>query len=286
MRCRFPPAAAHLPAAVNPAPPLTPLIWCSQAVVLADKLINGTTGTLSIDLKRPQLPRDDRARSSLFTTRRGPHRPTGFSFGGGRADAYGGGYAPPAPQGGYVDYGDLPSVAFGNTGARVKAMRHIQFGPTFDLVKDGTTTPTPAFDLGAGASFEFDTAALRPSARLKFRDALSLRLLPAPALRFQKRLQLGTSGFGVRLTYECPLEALPSFYAPPARLLVQLDNAVDTGVRLTQSGVEAAGTVRALGGAVRVRAAALVRLPSELPVDEDATLVGFELRRLGIKARW
>lgn len=58
-------------------------------------------------------------------------------------------------------------MAFGNSGARIKAMRHVQFGPRFELTKYGRTETVPAFDMGAGFDFEFDTAALRPLVRLK-----------------------------------------------------------------------------------------------------------------------
>lgn len=184
-----------------------------------------------------------------------------------------------------IDY-DLPSVAFGNTGARLKVMRHVSFGPEYELVKYGRAFTAPSLDVGAGFAFDFDTAELRPQARLKMRDVASIKLLPQPALRFQKRLQMGTSGFAVRLTYECPLQNLLRFYAPPAKLMVTVDNAVETGVRLTQSGLEFSANKWLLDGKVRVRAQGALRLPSELPISEDQLLVGFEARRLGIKARW
>ena len=89
-----------------------------------------------------------------------------------------------------------------------------------------------------------------PLARLKFRDVASLRALPAPALKLQKRVLLGTSGFCLRLAYECPLDSLARFFAPPARFMAHLDNAVDSGVRVTQSGLEFAANLRCGGGQV------------------------------------
>lgn len=39
-------------------------------------------------------------------------------------------------------------------------------------------------------------------------------------------------------SYECPLEALTSFYRPPARLLLAIDNMYNNGMQLTQAGLE------------------------------------------------
>jgi len=275
-------------------------------VVLLDKLFNGTRGSLTVDLKRPQLPRDERARTTLLTVRRHPERRRAASHP--LCGAFSGfGYAPPPhaggppyrrrhpsgqpqppqpPPQGYVDHGELPDVAFGDSGARVKALRHVHFGPQFELTKYGRTSSVPCFDLGAGLEFCFDTASLRPLARLKFRDVASLRALPAPALKLQKRVLLGTSGFCLRLAYECPLDSLARFFAPPARFMAHLDNAVDSGVRVTQSGLEFAANLWLLDGGARLRGGGILRLPSQLPVDEDEALVGFEVRRLGLKARW
>lgn len=184
------------------------------------------------------------------------------------------------------DYDSLPSIAFSASGARVKAMRHVSFGPSMQFSKYGREFTAPAFDIGAGFDFEFDTAELRPIARLKFQDAVSLKLLPCPAFKFQKRLQLGTSGFAVRMSYECPFQNLSRFFAPPARLMISIDNAIDTGIQLTQSGIEFAANKWLLDGAVRVRGVGMLRLPSELPIDEDNLGFGIDMKRLGIKSRW
>ncbi len=176
--------------------------------------------------------------------------------------------------------------AFASTGARVKAMRHAQFGPTATTLKYGRAVAAPAFDLGAGFDFHFDTAAARPLLRLKWRDALSLRILPTPALRAQRRLELGASGYAVRVTYECPLASLARCWAPPARLMVSLDNAVDTGVRVTQSGLEGYCNLWLGDSRARLRAAGLLRVPSELPVAEDEMIVRPVLKRAQLKMRW
>lgn len=39
-------------------------------------------------------------------------------------------------------------------------------------------------------------------------------------------------------SYECPLEALTTFYRPPARLLLAIDNMHSNGAQLTQAGLE------------------------------------------------
>lgn len=180
----------------------------------------------------------------------------------------------------------LLSIPFGDSGARVKALRHIKFGPNFTHMKHGREISEPQVDIGAGASFEFDTAELIPIVRVKYRNLASLKLLPQPTLKLLKRIQIGSSGFGVRVSYECPLEQLDKFFAPPAKLLVTLDNTMDTGVRVTQSGIEFAANQWLLQGNTRVRAAGILRLPSELPIDEEELFGGFDIKRLGIKSRW
>jgi hypothetical protein len=185
----------------------------------------------------------------------------------------------------------LKDVAFGNSGARVKAMRHITFGPSrlFPLSSNHTETPTsprPVFDIGAGLNFELDTAHLQPLLRLKYKDLISLKVLPEPAIKFQKRIPLGESGTGIRVRYECPLDSMAQFWGPPAKLLITIDNTVHSGVRLTQSGVEFDGQKTMADGAVRLRGSGVVWFPRELPVEEGQPLVGVDVKNLGIKTRW
>ena len=100
-------------------------------------------------------------------------------------------------------------------------MRHVSFGPEFECVKGGVARTAPSLDLGLGFEFGYDTARLRPHARLKFRDFLTIKAFPEPALKLQKRVVLGTSGYGVRLSYEVPLASAATFWEPPARLMVR-----------------------------------------------------------------
>lgn len=58
-------------------------------------------------------------------------------------------------------------------------------------------------------------------ARIKLWDVVSLRALPTPGLKLSKRLPVGTSDFGVRISYDCPLDNLQRFWEPPARLMVR-----------------------------------------------------------------
>lgn len=99
-------------------------------------------------------------------------------------------------------------------------------------------------------------------------------------------MPIGTSGYGVRLTYECPLDEIDRFYKPPARLMVTLDNTVDSGIRVTQSGLEFAANSWLLDGNMRLRASGVLSLPSQLPMQEGEDWVQFRANRLGLKARW
>lgn len=250
-----------------------------------------------MDLKRPMVPRFA-GRTSLFTYNRSQQQQqieqarASQGYGQGRQSRTNfrtRGRMPRQAQEQrqqFIDYSNIPDLAFGNTGARVKIMRHIQFGKQHTYTKHGHTFTAPMFSIGMGGDFEFDTAEFRPLLRMKIRDLASLQVLPYPAIKFQRRMQLGTSGFGVRLSYECPLEMLNRFYAPPARLLITMDDMVDTGLRLTQSGVEFNANKWLLNGNARIKAAGLLRLPSELPIDEEQMLLRFEAKRLGFKTRW
>lgn len=62
-----------------------------------------------------------------------------------------------------------PDFAFGDSGARLKVMRHVRFGPGFEprLRRTGDMfgPGAPAFDVGVGAELDFDTAGVQPKAR-------------------------------------------------------------------------------------------------------------------------
>ncbi|PSC75878.1 hypothetical protein C2E20_1663 [Micractinium conductrix] len=304
-----PPRGAELE--VPPAPLCLVALW---------DLWRRTTGTLSLDLSRRKMrgggpgdslwrvsaaqqgqaaqqakPRGRPPAQPRYGAPPGQYGAPAGQYGSAPAGQYGapgggyggGGSAYPARsyQGGLVD---LPSLSFMNTGARIKLMRHVNFGPKVEVVKSsGLVREQPAFDLGLGLAFELDTAELQPQARLKFRDLVSLKALPYPSIKIQKRLRVPESTWGVRLSYECPLEAIGTFYRPPARLMLSIDNMHSNGVQLTQAGLEF--NYAALFGEsqrTQLRAAGLLSLPRELPIVEGQPLVGADIKRLGIKTEW
>lgn len=111
-------------------------------------------------------------------------------------------------------------------------------------------------------------------------------MLPEPAIKLQKRFALGESGAGVRVSYECPLRALGSAWQPPARLLVSIDSAVPSGLRLTQGGLEFDQALALPGNRALVRGAGRLGLPRQLPLEEGEPWLDADVRRLGLKATW
>ncbi|KAI3433750.1 hypothetical protein D9Q98_003557 [Chlorella vulgaris] len=279
-------------------------------LVAINNLWKQTTGSLSIDLKRKLFKGGAAPGDSLWRVQPGsaaqpsgrrpplmrpPAQPSMYAQPGvppGAYSAHPGTYnnsygAPPVARQPPAAFAQLPTMAFMNTGARVKVMRHIQFGPMVTSERStGLKRVVPTLDVGVGLAFELDTAELQPQARLKFRDIVSLKALPYPAIKIQKRLALPESSWGLRLSYECPLESLANFYRPPARLLVLIDNMHSNGAQLTQAGLEFNYAGEFLEGRSQLRATGLVALPRELPVVEGQPLVGLELKRLGLKSAW
>lgn len=282
----------------------------TQGIFLAKKISQGTTGSLSIDLKRPQLAttssdsllrRRRRRRGSWWSSGEAPRGAWGWNGAWTRSQAE---EADTSSQwrggrGGTGTYGDaedrraerlnedvLPNYAFSDAGARIKAMRHVRWGPKVRVDKYGFEKMQQLMDFGVGLEFEMDTAALHPRVRIKAANVVSFKLFPEPMLKVSKRVKLGTTDFAIRFAYECPLESINRFYAPPARFLITLDNSVMNGVRLTQSGVEFSVNRWFMDENVRLRANGVISLPSELPLAEYEDLVGFDIRRLGLKANW
>lgn len=58
-------------------------------------------------------------------------------------------------------------------------------------------------------------------ARIKVKDFLTIKALPEPVLRLQKRWRIGCSGLALRAAYELPLADAEHLFEPPARLLVR-----------------------------------------------------------------
>ena len=62
-------------------------------------------------------------------------------------------------------------------------------------------------------------------------------------------------------SYEGPLESLTTFYRPPARMMVSIDNMATNGVNLSQAGVEFNYAAQFFeGGRTQLRAAGLIAL--------------------------
>ncbi|GAB4817774.1 hypothetical protein N2152v2_004820 [Parachlorella kessleri] len=280
-------------------------------LVLFRNLWTSTKGTLTLDVARPTIPRKVAGRRSLFTYRkqqeeaarsRPPTMPGGQQFAT-RPAPRAAADEPLLPVVPFSDTGksSIPSVLVvplmqGRDGARLKVMRHVQLGQLFTGVTGtGASKVYPAVDIGAGLNFELDTAELKPQARIKVLDFLSLRALPRPSIKLSKRLVVSEArGWAVRLSYECPVDNVERFWEPPSRLLVSVghdaladvDNLGNTGVRLTQSGVEFNGSMVFSDGRLTIRGAGHVDFPHQLPVEEGEPLVRYELRRLGLKANW
>lgn len=69
---------------------------------------------------------------------------------------------------------------------------------------------------------------------------LSFRLLTLQAPHRRARPPLRPLATPARCSYECPLESLATFYRPPARLMLSIDNMHSNGVQLTQVGARPA----------------------------------------------
>lgn len=211
----------------------------------------------------------------------------------------------PSATGGSLSNAGLPVVAFGSSGARIKVMRHVRLdlpcpgskgmsgSGTGDATGDGRAGPAShephhvACDVGFGVNFDFDTAALQPSARVKLGGCLSLKLLPMPAVKFQRRFVMGATGVALRVAYECPLSVGVKPWEPPATLLVQLESAAPHGVHLTPAGLELDGVLTLPGRRCVLLGRGRIRLPTQIPLPDDASQsVALDIDRLGLKAAW
>jgi hypothetical protein len=139
-----------------------------------------------------------------------------------------------------------------------------------------------------GVGLDLDQQDIHGVARLKVADALSIKLLPRPLLKLGGAWRLpGGSGVAVRVKYEVPVSALGGFWAPPARLLVRLDNDVGSGIHLTPSGIEFDERRLALGNRTELRAGAALRFPRSLPVDRsDRDAFKLDVHRLSLRTLW
>lgn len=244
-----------------------------------------TRGTVRVDLVRPTIAVQQAGDNVFFTRRRAAGRQPVPRRGGmfmTRANGYDEDEARAGYAGGWLGGSFKRLSTLRRTGARFKVMRHMDVGPR---LTDSDEPGRRMFDVGLGINFELDSSAMQPVARLKFLDAFSLKLVPRPAFKFQRSWDLGVKGLAVRASYEVPLECVDTFWAPPARLMVRLDNAAGAGIHFTDGGMEFDERVVASKAGTILRASGGIRFPRELPL-EQGNLFSLYVRRLGLKTQW
>lgn len=182
-----------------------------------------------------------------------------------------------------------PRERFSANGARFKVMRHVSLGPCISYKSHGDEKKSPMIDLGVGASFELDSARIRPKARVRILRSVSVGLFPCPHLKIQRRIPIGLTGFSIRGSYFCPLKDMGTFYRHPARLIVTLDDDQNYGIRLSHAGVEIAGNtwVHWHGWNGYLQASGVIHLPNMLDLQGgDAMVPSVEPMRCGLKTFW
>lgn len=182
-----------------------------------------------------------------------------------------------------------PRERFSANGARFKVMRHVSLGPCISYQRHGEETRSSMIDLGVGASFELDSARIRPKARVRILRSVSIGLFPCPHLKIQRRIPIGLTGFSIRGSYFCPLREMGTFYRHPARLIITLDDDQNYGIRLSHAGVELAGNtwVHWHGWNGYLQASGVVHLPNMLDLQGGRMMHPYvEPMRCGLKTFW
>eukprot|EP00197_Chlamydomonas_leiostraca_P011371 CAMPEP_0202866580 /NCGR_PEP_ID=MMETSP1391-20130828/8031_1 /ASSEMBLY_ACC=CAM_ASM_000867 /TAXON_ID=1034604 /ORGANISM="Chlamydomonas leiostraca, Strain SAG 11-49" /LENGTH=404 /DNA_ID=CAMNT_0049546543 /DNA_START=53 /DNA_END=1267 /DNA_ORIENTATION=- len=141
-------------------------------------------------------------------------------------------------------------------------------------------------DVGGGINVDMDRQRVEPVLRLKVKDWFTVKAVPRPVFRLSKLIPLWSTGMGVKVLYEVPLDEVQHFWRPPARLMVRLDQVAGTGWRFTPSGVEFDQQAVRFGRNVQVRASAGLTFPRTLPFDRDADDFGIKVHRLSLKSLW
>ncbi|XP_002978122.2 uncharacterized protein LOC9653329 [Selaginella moellendorffii] len=151
-------------------------------------------------------------------------------------------------------------------------------------------TPDPwRLNLGIGGEFEVDKGEVKPKLRLRAKHA-SLHLLPLPAIELRRKWPLPPSSYthlGIDVRCRIPL-ASPDKMLDPAsgpRLMVNVYNIGGTGIHFTPGGLLFEDNVIELGRFTKMRVAAALEFPRELPWSEEERPFKLEVRRVGIKAR-
>jgi hypothetical protein len=137
--------------------------------------------------------------------------------------------------------GAIAKHRFSSSGVRLKVMRHVTLGPERTQRVHGIEECCPIIDAAAGVSFELDSAAFKPKARVRVLRTVSIGAFPCAHVKVQRRIPIGLTGFSLKVMYFCPLRQLPRAFDAPARLLLCLDDTDRYGVRLVTNGVELAG---------------------------------------------
>jgi hypothetical protein len=130
------------------------------------------------------------------------------------------------------------SRRFSTQGIRLKVMRHIALGPERLDTIHGRQERVKAIDIGAGVSFELDSASFRPKARVRLLRTVSVGAFPCCHVKFQRHVPIAKTGYSLRVSYFCPLSHLHRPCMSPARLIVTLDDTEHYGVRITHGGLE------------------------------------------------
>ncbi len=80
------------------------------------------------------------------------------------------------------------------------------------------------------------------------------------------------------LLWQVPLAHIDHFFEPPARLMVRLDNAIGSGIRITGQGLECDGrivsTIGPAGFGTSIRATGALKFPTHLPIEDGQDLFG------------
>lgn len=166
-------------------------------------------------------------------------------------------------------------------GAQLKLMQ------IWDFPDKETGLPSLPWNLnfGLGAKVEMDRGHLEPRMRVKAKH-LALYLLPLPLLELRGKWPLGGTRLAINVRYRIPLQDFEKFWeSPTAQLCVNLYNPLGTGFHLSPGGLEFDEHVVNIGRNTKLRVAASIDFPRQLPLEEGEQPIRVCINRLGIKSR-
>ncbi|GAX82008.1 hypothetical protein CEUSTIGMA_g9436.t1 [Chlamydomonas eustigma] len=240
---------------------------------LASWLSEHTTGVARVDLKRPTPPSlDQYSEGNLLFVRhkKQPKRRQGAATEV-RLDT---------DQSAEDSRSFFKSSAGVSTGARIKITRNCFF------FKDPSGLRRPWIDMGLGLSADMDSQRVLPVARLKIGNLLSVKAFPEGIVKFSQTIPLGGTGLSAKILYELPFRNMQSFWNPPSRLMIRLDNTSGSGIHLSPTGIEVDEKLVRFSDILTVRAAVGLSFPRSLPIDKDDDAFGFKVHRLSLKSLW